>query len=164
MASEFVEEIRAAVKSRIMACDSTSKFKDYLGGGLKQALYSYEPRISALARVLIYEPLVMEFQNIDRDYRKRFKREYEKIENILGMPARRDFKGIAKSVDRAAPDIASASCSSLVSVMDSEENFKIGGGFAAGIGISLLVTGVGWVVGGILTMPGGLFGAGLLKV
>lgn len=162
-ASELVDDIRAAVKSRIMACDSTSKLKDYLGGGIKVTMDSFEDRISESARVFIYEPLQMAFQEITQTYRNRFKQEYDKIEGIFGIPVQRNLPLVARSVGGTAPDIGNASCASLAAEMDSEENLKIGGGFATGIGVSLLVPGIGWMLGGALALLGGVLGAGLLK-
>lgn len=161
--SQLVDEIRGAVKNRIMECDSTNKLKDYLGGGIKATMAAFEKRIAESASRLIYEPLKMEFENIAQDYRKQFKREYEKIENIFGLPVQRNLPVLTKSGAGNIPGMGGASCASLASDMESEENFKIGGGLATGIGISLLVPGVGWIVGGMLTMLGGILGAGLLK-
>ena len=52
----------------------------------------------------------------------------------------------------------------VVDIIESEENFKIGGGLAAGIAISVMVPGVGWLVGGLLTLLGGTLGLLLCSI
>ena len=51
----------------------------------------------------------------------------------------------------------------LVADMKKEENFKMGGGLAAGLGLSLMIPGAGWLLGGALALGGLALGAFSLK-
>lgn len=161
--SDFVDRISRKIHSEINAFKDTSDLKKYLQKGISSTLESYSGEIQNLPSKLVLRPLQELFSECQQAYGKRFKKEYKKIENIFGQPVM-PVAALGAARQRTVNVTANKSgLDRLHDEMESEENFKIGGGMATGIGLSLLVPGVGWVAGATLAILGGVLGAGWLK-
>lgn len=161
--SDLVDRISRRIKSSINAFDNTNDLKKYLKSGIPSTLDSFSGEIQGLPSTAVLKPLQGMFSECQTAYGNRFKREYKKIEDIFGQPVL-PAATLGAAQQRTVDVTANKSgFKRLHDAMESEENFKVGGGMATGIGLSLLVPGVGWAVVGGFALIGAMLGSGLLK-
>lgn len=162
-AVKLVERIGERIRAAISGCRDSSALKEYLSGGIDSTIDSFSASFKSFPEEHLVKPLQKACRERQKAYGQRFQREYKKMEEIFGLPVARARTARSTRTGQITVTANQSGFSSLHDDMESEENMKIGGGMATAIGVSLLVPGVGWAIGGALTLLGGILGAGLLK-
>lgn len=161
---ELVSKMQMDIIQNIRSCDETSKLKSYIEHGMEQTIHKYNRQLSKYYSVHVENALIKEIETIQIQFIEKIHSKYHEIELVCCESVQIQKM---KNIDLNPSLMTSCSLrggNTVVDIIESEENFKIGGGLAAGIAISVMVPGVGWLVGGLLTLLGGTLGLLLCSI
>lgn len=144
-----IESFRDAVIARINGFSGSAELNKYIKDELPGRLEDFSIHYQKKFRIMLADKLEQAFKN-----------------NLARLPENCRFSGERSLSADMEPRTRMASLSralkDLASGFETEENYKIGGGFGLGLGLAILVPGIGWLACGLLTTLTTFLGAGWL--
>ena len=159
----LLDRLQSDIFGRIDLCDDTSEIKECCNTGIPFFIARCKDEVDALPDTFLHNPMKQAVEKATQDYAERFQKEYEKLEAVLGNAVQVVGPRPSGEHLKVNVNLGNSGFASVSADIESEENFKIGGGLATAAGLSFLIPGVGWVAGAFLTLVGGVLGAAFLK-
>lgn len=148
-AREEIEDFRDAVIARINDFSGTTELNKYIKDELPGRLEDFNIYYQKKFRVMLAD-------NLERAFQK----------SLALLPDNCGCSGETALSPEPEPGACMAYLSrglkDLANGFETEENYKIGGGLGLGLGLAILVPGIGWLAGGLLTTLTTFLGAGWL--
>ena len=155
-ANEIIDDLRQSIKSAIFSCKDTNSLKSYLESGINSSLSTYSEKLEGLIKDMANSKIPNSLANALKEYKKNISENFNELEQIFGGIKISKMGAIDSTPSSVS--INSGEMTSLSKKFDEQENSSIGKGLAAGIAVSLVIPGAGWIAAGVLAILGGIIG------
>ncbi|MBQ7608040.1 MAG: dynamin family protein [Desulfovibrionaceae bacterium] len=158
---ELLDTLESTACACVRRCEDMSELKEYLSNGMNSTIRTFNDRLQQMIEREVSQKTISAAQSLASACKSVITERYRELESIMGKVS---FEDIDDHVESGRGIVLQrADNTALVKDFESEENWKIGGGLATGIGVSLMISG-GWVVAGVLALLGSAIGSIFLNM